>query len=285
MRGSAADLVNGAVTVSSPPLVYQRLVEVINHPRSGPSDIARVISEDPGLTTRLLRVVNSAFFSFPQRVETVKQAVAVVGTVQVRDLALATSVITLFEGVPADLVNMESFWRHSLATGVGARILASLRHEDNVERFFVAGLLHDVGRLIIYLRRGEQAREILDRAEESGEPLHLVESAVLGFHHAQVGGALLELWSVPASYREAVAYHHTPRLAERYPIETAAVHVSDLIANALELGSSGSKQLPPLDPEAWDRLGIDVALLPLVVEDMERQLEAVAQFVQGAEAA
>ncbi len=283
MSGRARELVAGAVDVASPPLVYQRLVEVINHPRSGSQDIARVIGEDQGLTGRLLKVVNSAFFSFPRPVETVAQAVTVVGTSQIRDLALATSVMSMFDGVPPELVDVESFWFHSLSCGVTARTIAGQRGEDNVERFFVAGLLHDIGHLVIYMRAGEEAKQAVDLSADSGRPLLDCEREVLGCDHAQVGRALLDQWNFPGAFREAVGYHHNPRLATKFPVEAAAVHVSELTAHALLWGRSGERKVPPFDATAWDTLGFDAPLIPMLVDEAERQLEASVHFL-GAEA-
>ncbi len=281
MPRSPAELVGRAVSIASPPLIYQRLVEVINHPRSGAADIARVLSEDAGLTSRLLKIVNSALFSFPQRIETPVHAVTIVGTAQVRDLALATSVMSMFDGVPEDLVDMESFWRHSLAVGIGARVLASHRREDNIERFFVAGLLHDVGRLIIFMQESEAASEAMRRAAESDQLLHEAELDVMGYTHAQVGGALMDQWNFPGAFKEAVAYHHQPQRASRFPVETAAVHVADLMANALQVGSSGAVRVPELHIGAWEGLGIDSSLAPVILDDMDRQFRDAAQATLG----
>ena len=126
------DLLGKKVELPSLPVVYDRLVTVLDHPRSGSADIARVISGDPSLTARLLKVVNSALFSFARKIETVTQAVTMVGTNQIRDLALATSVTTLFQDVPKELVDLKSFWRHSLGCAVVGRLIASERAEPNV---------------------------------------------------------------------------------------------------------------------------------------------------------
>lgn len=277
-----ADLVRGSVQVASPPVIYQRLLEVINHPRSGAGDIARVVRDDPGLTARLLRVVNSAFYAFPQPIETVAQAVTVVGTAQVRDLALATSVMTMFTGIPKDLADMDSFWRHSLACGVGARVLATLRRETNVERMFLAGLLHDLGRLILFMHEGERCRGLLEEAKSTGELLYVLEKNDLGFDHGHVGGALLELWNLPPSLQEAVEYHHRPRQASRFPVEAAAVHLADITANALQLGSSGERRVPALAPEAWEATGLAPSLVPRLLDDLDDQLEAASHLVESA---
>lgn len=274
-----SDLIEGAVQLSSPPLIYQRLMEVIDHPRGGSADVAKVVLDDMALTARLLKVVNSAFFSFPRPVETVSQAITVVGTSQIRDLALATSVVALFDDVPEDLIDMEGFWRHSLACGVGARALAGLRREGNVERFFVAGLLHDLGKLLLYQRCPDEAREVLQEAKGGKTLVHLAERALLGFDHGQVGEALLERWNMPHSLREALHFHHSPRRANRFPVETAAVHVADIMANALGFGHGGEAFVPPLSPEAWDALAIDRAYLPSLVEEMDRQFQAALHLV------
>lgn len=282
MSTCAARLVEDATTVASPPMVYERLVQVINHPRSGSADIARVIGEDQGLTGRLLKVVNSAFFSFPRPVESVAQAVTVVGTSQIRDLALATSVMSMFQGLPRDLVDLESFWYHSLACGIMARTIAAQRREDNVERFFVAGLLHDIGHLITYMKAGEDARRSLEMARETRRPLPDCEREVLGCDHAMVGRVLLDRWNFPGAFREAVAFHHTPRLASRFPVETAATHVAEVTAHALGWGRSGERRVPPFDESAWSTLGLDAGFYPFLVEEAERQLEAAVHFMGAA---
>lgn len=279
VRLGPSDLVQGSIKLVSPPLIYQRLLEVINHPRGGTNDVANVIREDTALTARLLKVVNSAFFSFPRRIDTVSQAVAVVGTSQVRDLALATSVLTLFKDVSPDLVDMNGFWKHSLACGVGARVLAGLRQESNVERFFVAGILHDVGKLVVYLRAPEEAQEALRVAREKGSLLHRAEREVMGFDHAQVGEALLAQWNMPTSLREAVHFHHDPRMAERFPLEAAAVHFGDILSIALQIGNGGERFVPPLCPEAWKALGLESALMSVALEEVDRQYESAMHLI------
>lgn len=274
-----SELVQGSIKLGSPPLIYERLMEVINHPRGGAADVAKVIREDTALTARLLKAVNSAFFSFPRRIDTVSQAVTVVGTSQVRDLALATSVVTLFKDVPPDLADMDGFWKHSLAVGVGSRVLAGFRRESNVERFFVAGMLHDVGKLVLYLQAPEEARAALEYSRTADALLHKAEQKTMGFDHAQVGEALMDLWNMPLSLREGIRFHHSPTRANRFPAETAAIHASDIFVHAMGLGNSGELFVPPLSPEAWEALGVEAAVLSSCLEEMERQFEAAVHLV------
>ncbi|NNF14420.1 MAG: HDOD domain-containing protein [Gemmatimonadetes bacterium] len=273
------DLLADSPELGSPPLVYRRLVEVINHPRGGAGDVANVIREDTALTARLLKLVNSAFFAFPKKIETVSQAVSVVGTSQVRDLALATSVTDLFKGIPAELLDVEDFWKHSLGVGVTARVLAGLRNEANVERFFVTGILHDVGRLVLLMRAPEATADVIAKARTGRALLFETEREVLGFDHALMGGVLMDHWKMPEALREAVRLHHDPRRAERYPMEAATVHVADLMATALQLGSSGERLVPPLSAGAWAKLGIDPGVIGFAVEDIDRQYSAAVHLL------
>lgn len=275
MIGSVAldphELIDNAPELGSPPIVYTRLMDIINDPRTGPGHIAEVISQDTALTVRILKLVNSAFFSFGRQIDTVEQAVSLVGTSQVRDLALATSVTTFFINVTPKLIHQGDFWKHSLATGVGARVIATLCPEPNVERFFVAGMLHDVGRLVLYLRAPEEAKAIVQHARAQQMLLYEAERELTGFDHGMIGGALMEHWNMPESLEESIALHHQPNEATRYPLETAIVHLADIFAHELELGSSGERLVPPRSVEACDRLGFDPKLLASVPDEIERQ--------------
>jgi putative nucleotidyltransferase with HDIG domain len=279
MAARASDLLKGVVSVASLPGVFLRLSEVVSDPRTSAADVGRVIAEDPGLTARLLKLVNSAMYNFPSRIETVSHAISIVGTAQLQDLALATSVIRLFGSIPQGLVTMESFWRHSVACGVTARALASRRREANVERYFVAGLLHDIGRPIMYMQLPDQSLLAVTRSKEEKKPLVQIEYELLGFDHSHVGAALLDMWKLPSSLKEAVAHHHHPERATRFPVETAVVHVSDLIANAMSLGSSGETGIPPLVASAWDKIGLSPAVLGDLMEECERHYEAAVQVI------
>jgi HD-like signal output (HDOD) protein len=275
MLRNPRDLVASCVEVSSLPAVFLRLNEAINSPRSSIIDMSKIIAEDPGLTARLLRLVNSSLYSFPGKIETISRAVVIVGVQQLRELALATSVMKLFEKIPEDLASMESFWAHSVACGLAARILASHRRDPNVERFFVAGILHDVGKLVIYSQSPDLAREALRAAAGNGSLLHEAEAHAIGFDHTFVGRLLVRAWKLPASLEEVAGCHHAPALATRFPVEAAVVHLADILAHVLQLGASGQIVVPPLDPQAWDLLGIPAGSLVLTLEQVERQFSDV----------
>ena len=271
--------IEDVTNIPSLPEIFMRINEVVNNPRSSLEEVGRVIIEDTGLTARLLKIVNSAFYGFPSQIDTISRAVTIVGTQQLRDLVLATSVIRLFSGIPHDLLNMESFWRHSVACGITAKILATFRREANVERFFVAGILHDIGRLILCLEKSDEMRSILNQVRDGSNTVHVVEKEVLGFDHASVGGALIQAWKLPASLEEVVLCHHSPLKASRYPVEAAVIHVADLISHALQLGHSGECWVPQLEFQAWDRLGLPVSILSSTIDLIDRQYYDTVQMI------
>jgi putative nucleotidyltransferase with HDIG domain len=275
LTGSPRDLLRGMEQLSSVPLVYTRLNEAINSPRSSVGYMSTIISQDPGLSARLLHIVNSAFFGFPRKIDTISRAVIVVGTQQLRDLALATSVIKSFKRIPEKFVTIESFWKHSVACGTAARTIASLVGEKNVEQFFVAGILHDVGRLIIFEKAPDKSEEIFKCVTEFDMPLYQAERKILGYDHAAVGSSLIQNWKLPLSLEQIIGFHHAPELATRYNVETMIVHLADAIVHAMRIGSSGEQSVPCINEEAWESLGLQMDVLPTLIDMVDRQSNEV----------
>ncbi len=279
MDAELSRLVKGVSDIASLPAIYIRLNKVINHPYSSINDIGNVVSQDPGLTARLLRLVNSAFYGFHDKIETVSHAISLIGTRQLQDIALATSVIELFRDVPAEFVNMDSFWKHSLYCGLTARSLAAKKRESNVERFFVGGLLHDIGRVIIYNHYAEIARKIFERYQNENHPLVNIEEFELGFSHASVGWAISQKWGLPTSLQEAILFHHQPSQARKFPLLTAIIHLADIITNARQIGSSGESAIPRFDTEIWDILQLPSNFLEELIDDTDRQFKVTLEII------
>ncbi|HEY8965865.1 MAG TPA: HDOD domain-containing protein [Candidatus Methylacidiphilales bacterium] len=271
-------LIEDLAEVPSLPQIYIEIKREVDNPYSSITQIGEVISRDQSLTARLLRLANSAFFGFPRRIETISEAVSVIGLKQVRDLALCTKVIEMFNGIPPQLFDTTAFWKHSIGCGIAARVLASYHREPNVERFFVAGLLHDIGRLVLCLGLPEDMGRILAQSRGSGAFLYRAERDVLGYDHADVGAALMEMWDLPESLSAAAAYHHRPGMALRFPLESSFVHLADLLVHAMELGSSGSDFVPSLSAEAWKRVNLKPTIFGGAMREIDRQYVDVVKI-------
>jgi putative nucleotidyltransferase with HDIG domain len=267
------------IKVFSVPSVFTRLNNAITNPRTSVTEIGRIISEDQGLTARLLKLANSPFYGYPSKIETIFDAVLIMGTKQIQDLALATSIITVFKGIPHEFVSMDTFWHHSIACGVIARVVAGYRREQNVELFFTAGILHDIGRLVMFSKASEKYMEIMLHCRQHNQLLFKAELEMMGFDHAELGGALLKRWNLPPNLTEMVAFHHNPLKAYQFSTETSIVHVANIIGHALQIGNSGDPFLPPLHEAAWDQLGLPSRILPLIVDQSSQQFVATIEII------
>jgi HD-like signal output (HDOD) protein len=212
-------------------------------------------------------------FGYFSRVDSISKSVTIIGTQQLRDLALASSVIKVFRGIPKELISMEQFWKHSISCGIIARCLATYLREGNIERYFVTGILHDVGQLVMCAALPEVMRETIMVSRESKSLYHVTETQLLGFDHTEVGGLLFRNWKIPASVYEPVACHHLPGKAKQFPLEAAVIHLSDLICHGLGFGVSAEWCVPSLDESAWQRLGLPVGMLETVIKQAEPQIE------------
>ncbi|GJL79289.1 MAG: HD family phosphohydrolase [Nitrospinaceae bacterium] len=272
-----SELIQGDDQLATLPEIFYKLNAAIEDPDCTFDDIGEIISLDPGLTARLLKIVNSAFYGFSTQVETVTHALTIIGTDQLAQLVLATSVMGQFKAIPTQLLDMDAFWRHSISAGLASRSIAALSGEYNVERFFVAGLLHDVGRLVLCIKIPNETGEIFKKAQTSGKLLCVEEQKALGFDHAEVGGELLKAWNLPDRLVESVAYHHAPEKSKNHPQETAVVNLADAIAYSMKLGSSGESVVPPMEPKSWELIGLPESLyLPMIKDKIEQQFEEVA---------
>jgi len=216
--------------ISLPDTVVQ-VNQMVNNPHFSAADIGDTLSGNQALTARVLRIANSPFFDFPSHINNVHRAVTVIGNRELRDLLLATSAIDIFDKLPNDLVSMETFWRHSLRCAVIARSLAMHLHKTNVERYFTAGLLHDIGSLVINYQLPKHAKKILAKSSHYRQWRFIIEQEELGFNHADVGAELLRRWGLPEYLITSVEHHHTPGLAKCHQQDAAIAHIANYLSN------------------------------------------------------
>jgi putative nucleotidyltransferase with HDIG domain len=276
-------LVGDAATLVSLPEVVVRINALVDDPQSSAEDIGRVVSQDAALTARLLTLANSAMFGLPRRIDTVSRAIAVLGTRQVRDLTLGLSAVRAFRGIPNDLVSMESFWHHSVLCAVAARALAAECARGRPESSFVAGLLHDIGQLVLFNRLPDESRQaLLMTVDAPNEPdLHLCEREILGFDHATVGGALARRWRLPAGLVECIECHHDPAKAQAHPLDVAIAHIANTTAVLAEVESDELEDAPAIDPMALEVTGLrrtQVLAVAATASDAVAEVKALLQM-------
>jgi HD-like signal output (HDOD) protein len=256
------------------PEVALRIAQMVDDPGSSSTDIGREISRDAALTTRLLRIANSPAYGQHGKIGSISRAITVLGVRQVRDLTVGLTAIRAFDGISNQLVTMESFWRHSVLCAVAASQIAARRDRGRDDSPFIAGLLHDIGQLVLFSRVPELARQALLMSVDSVEDLglYMCEREIMGFDHAAVGAALARNWGLPRALQECIEFHHEPGDAQEYPVEVSTVHIANSVAVLAEISS--------YDPT--DAPAIAAAALRAVKLDAESLIEIVLQTQKAA---
>ena len=181
----------------------------------------------------------------------------------------------MFKDIPPQLVNMRGFWTHSLRCAIFARLIAARCDKSQQERHFVTGLLHDIGKLLIYKKLPHAAAQTLIYAWGNGVPEHLAESELLGFDHCRIGQLLLRAWNFPKTLEGSIARHHNPRASDEDP-GAAVVHVADILSHTAALPQAATCVLPILDEQAWTRTQLDPEQLSELFQDCDILVQQVA---------
>lgn len=273
-RISPDAVVKQEVELASLPDIFYHITESLDDPRSSAAFVAEIISKDVALSAKLLKLVNTPFYGFPSKIDTLSRAVTIVGTDQLTNLALGVSVLTAFAGIPEEYFTLKEFWLHSVTCGTVARLLASKAGLHGDEKYFVAGLLHDIGRLIMLKNHPEASSEVLRQAKVGRRALVEVERSLWGCTHADIGGKLLKAWNLPPFLQKLTEFHHTPTNAPMSR-EAAVIHLADFITHGVGLGASGASLVPLLNETAWDSLGLHIADLDAVCRKAEHQASDV----------
>ncbi len=250
-RLTAQEFVQQKIDLVSLPDIALKLNALIDEPHSTAQDIADVIAMDAALTTRLLQIVNSPFYNFPQQIDTITMAIAVVGTAQLCDLATAILVIRKFNHIPQNLIKLETFWCHNIACATAARTIVTELGIQQAERVFITGLLHDIGKLVMYLAEPDLSFGMLQQLK-SNTVLNAneVEAATFGYDHAELGAALLKEWGLADCLVEPVRYHHAPDQANNFATELSVLHLANAVANQI-VPLSPDNTNPVLDEKIW----------------------------------
>ena len=266
------------------PEVALRIASMVDDPTSSAAAIGREICNDAALTARLLRIANSPAFGLDGKIATVSRAIAVLGVKQVRDLTVGITAIRTFDGIANELVTMESFWRQSVLCALAAGHIAAHREGGRSESPFVAGLLHDIGQLVLFNQAPELARQALlmsiYAADEPG--LWRCEREVMGFDHGDVGMRLAQKWGLPRVLQECIQFHHDPSQAKEYPIEVATIHVANTVAVLAEIGSTDLRDGPAISSQVLRGLKLDHTTLAEIVLQTQESAQGMLPLLTGA---
>jgi HD-like signal output (HDOD) protein len=262
------------------PVVANKIIEILDNPRSSANDLEKIISMDQSLASKVLRLVNSAYYGFPRRITTVGQGVVILGFDAIKHLTLSVSVADIFRlKGNSRIFDRSSLWKHSVGTGVCAKLLARKASLPLLEEAFIAGLLHDIGIVIIDYYFPEKFEEILEMMEKEHIPLVKAELRVLGFTHALVGKLVTQKWNFPALLAETIGYHNKPFQNDNYCATITLVFAADALCRQTGEGEDGDITDRHLEMEAWSWLGLPWSERQAVLQELDGEIKKAAEFV------
>lgn len=260
-----------------------KVLALVNDPDSSARDLIRVIQIDPVLTGKVLSLCNSAYFGIRKRISSVARATVLLGMNTIKNLALTSAVLALFSTAPRKArFDSSAFWEHSLGCAVGCRLIAAmLKFAPAIqEEFFVAGLLHDSGRLVVVHQLPDRYREIVDAASESDRSVLEIEEEVLGGPHTEIGFLLGKKWKLAEHLSMAILHHHNPTEAEKFVELAAGCHIADVYCERTGIGVGGDTADTKDLKEASARLGKDLKeVITVLHEKMEAEMGKASIFL------
>jgi len=259
-------------TLPTVPGVLKKLSGIIEKPRITLVEISAFISNDPALTTKVLKMVNSAIYGFPGRIASVSHATMLLGLNVIKGLLLGVSVFELMQKT------MNGLYEHSLACAIASRVIAQKKGMKEPEEVSVAGLLHDIGKVILMLEFQKEYEAAMNDAQTKSISIFEAEKGQFNATHANVGSWLAEKWRFPRNLIEVIEFHHRPALSKNAPMETAIVHMADLLVRAGGFGFAGEIFVPEVNPAAFELLNLSEADIKDVLREMENNMEAAGDI-------
>lgn len=267
--------------IATLPEVTAKIISTVEDPKSSAAQLHKIVSHDPALVTRILKVVNSAFYGLPGQVGSVERAIVLLGLNAVKNIAVAASLGQMFRGVKlCDGYTVKDLWTHCIAVAVVSREMAKRAKLQLAEEAFLAGMIHDVGILVSLQTWPEQLRTVCERAIASDRPFIELEQEIIGVDHQQLGKGLAEKWQFPLPCQLVAGHHHDPAsLPEGSRILVSLVHIADTICAQANHGFSLTGKVQKISPAECAEIGMDMAVVDYAREHLAEIVESAASFL------
>jgi len=254
-EGRLEILMQSARDLPTIPKIAVHVAKLVDMPNTSASQVATALASDQILTARVLRMANSAFYGAPRRISTVTDAIVLLGMRTIRNMAMAVSCFDVLDReLQSYAMRRGDMWRHAFCVGYAAQLLAKRTKYRATEEAFVAGLMHDIGKVVVSLNFAEDFKQVLDLAAANDLPFYIVEQQVLGFDHAEVGARITESWKLPKHLVETIRYHHMPTKQPDWSALTAIVHVADVLCLTLGIGIGSDGLRYTLEDNVMEKL-------------------------------
>ncbi len=268
------------------PVTVAKVLEITRNPKTSPADLNQIIGLDPVLMGKVMRLINSAYYSLPNQITSLVRAIIMLGINTVKNLALSTAVLgTLGRASDFQALNMEGFWRHSISVGVTAKLIATRRNVDPKirEEYFIAGLLHDIGKIPLNNKLAKEYVQAVSNTDRQHTPLYKSEEEIMLVNHSMVGKLIIENWRLGENLSDAVTFHHNlDEYTGKHRDLVLTVAVANLFSNTYELGFSGDRYPEELPPEVLQEVGVDWDYLESIEDSVKAEIEKAQVFLQVA---
>ena len=254
------------------PGIVAKLTKLADDPDTTTEHMGRVISQDYILAAKLLKLVNSAFYGFPQRISSISSAIILLGFNVVKSLIISASIFEVMEDQDVEL------WQHSLGCAVVCSVIAKRMGVKEPEEVSTAGLIHDIGKVAIKMELPQEYEMINRLVRERKVSMRQAEMEILGLDHAEAGGWLAKGWNLPPKLIEPVSCHHDPRKAHSEQVTSSIIHFSDIVIRGMGYGHAGDNKVPMLSKRAWELLNFNATDIDEIVEQVEEKLWDVKGF-------
>ncbi len=262
--------------------VIHKITEVANNVKSSAQDLTDVIQLDPVLTAKVIRMVNSAYFGLPQEIKSLKQAVVMLGLNTIKNVALSSAFLGKVNLKANTSLNGQDFWKHSLGVGVATKLIARKMNVDQklLEEYFIAGLIHDIGKVLINNFFPDEMNRVLEEAAKRLEPITDIERRIFGLTHEEIGIAIGKKWRFASSLLYAVGRHHQPVVEGASAVFSMTVCVADTFVKSLEIGFSGNYRIEPVPEEVWAALNLNEEAVFAALSTINNEIEKAVLFLK-----
>ncbi len=263
------------------PTAFMRVSELLNDPTVTAKKLAEVIETDQAIAMKLLKIVNSPFFGFSRKIMTVQDAVVLLGFNATRNTVMTISVIRTLRDHSSDVedFDMSAFWKHAITTGIVSRFLARKTQVDP-EKAFVAGIVHDIGKIILEQYFKEEMQKVLQLVRSKKISFYQAELEVYKGTHCDLGSYLADKWNLPLALIEVIDMHHTPAEANEDPKLVSVVHIANSVAKGLGYGFGPEHSENELDTYAFARLDISAENLDEWLEEIQKEVENAGELFE-----
>jgi HD-like signal output (HDOD) protein len=269
-------------TIPTLPIVIEKITRLLQNPQTSAEEIGKAITTDQALASKVLKLVNSAFYGFPGKISTITHAVVILGFATVKNVVLTASIFDAFSKRVSLSQNFDlgKFWLHSIACGAAAQCIARHIGFSAKEECFIAGLIHDVGKILMCNYLPDEFELVIRNRIQKDCLFYESEKEVLSITHQELGGIIAERWNLPPALQNAVKFHHYQVQDRDFQTVTGIVHASDILVRAMDIGNGGDNKIPQMSDTVWTNLGFESIQLQALLEDIESEVDKATVFMQ-----